>query len=189
VRKITRGFWWSILGLFFSEKTLWASSGKGGGFSLDVIWQIIAFIFLVIFLVRVMKRPMTTFLVKRKEEIKNSLDQAKKKEMEAQRLLGEWEKKIESMNQEITALHQTIQREGETERQKIADRAQEEGERIKKQAQVIAEQEVKKARASLKKEMVDLSVELAEDLLKKAIQPQDQERLVREYIGKMKEIR
>jgi F0F1-type ATP synthase membrane subunit b/b' len=42
---------------------------------------------------------------------------------------------------------------------------------------------------ALKKEMVDLSVELAEKLLKESIQPQDQERLVREYIGKMKEIR
>ncbi len=156
---------------------------------MNVIWQIIAFVLLVIFLVKVLKKPMMTFLVKRKEEVKNSLDQAKKKEMEAQRLLGEWEKKIESMSQEITALHQAIQREGEMERQRIVARAQEEGERIRKQAQVIAEQEVKKARASLKKEMVELSIEWAENLLKKAIQPQDQERLVKEYIGKMKEIR
>ncbi len=156
---------------------------------MNVIWQIIAFVLLVIFLVKVLKKPMMTFLVKRKEEVKNSLDQAKKKEMEAQRLLGEWEKKIESLSQEITALHQAIQREGEMERQRIVARAQEEGERIRKQAQVIAEQEVKKARASLKKEMVELSIEWAENLLKKAIQPQDQERLVKEYIGKMKEIR
>lgn len=156
---------------------------------MNVIWQIIAFVLLVIFLVKVLKKPMMTFLVKRKEEVKNSLDQAKKKEMEAQRILGEWEKKIESMSQEITALHQAIQREGEMERQRIVARAQEEGERIRKQAQVIAEQEVKKARASLKKEMVELSIEWAENLLKKAIQPQDQERLVKEYIGKMKEIR
>ncbi len=189
MKKITRFFWLSILVLFFPEKDLWASSGGGGGFSRDVIWQIIAFIFLAIFLAKVLKKPMMGFLVKRKEEIKNSLDQAKKKEMEAQRLLAEWEKKLESMSREITELHQTIQREGEAERQRIVERAQEEGERIKKQAQVIADHEVKKARASLKKEMVDLSVELAEKLLKKAIQPQDQERLVKEYIGKMREIR
>jgi hypothetical protein len=67
------------------------------------------------------------------------------------------------------------------------ERAEEEGERVRKQAQIIAEHEVKKARAALKKEMVDLSLELAENLLREAIQPQDQERLVREYI-KMKEI-
>jgi len=188
VKKITRCFWLGILGLLFSERNLWAS-GEGGGFSMDVIWQIIAFVLLAIFLVKVLKKPMLAFLIKRKEEIKNSLDQAKKKEIEAQRLLGEWEKKLELMSREITELHQSIQLEGGAERQRIIDRAQEEGARIQKQAQVIAEQEVKKARASLKKEMVDLSVELADNLLKKAIQPQDQERLVKEYIGKMKELR
>ena len=188
MKNITRCFWLSTLGLFLSEGNLWASSGGAGGFSMAVIWQIIAFLFLVIFLAKVLKKPMMAFLVKRREEIKNSLEQVKKKEMEAQRILEEWEKKVESMTLEITALHQTIQREGETERQRIVERAQEEGERIRKQAQVIADQEVKKARASLKKEMADLSIAQAEKLLKKAVQPQDQERLVKEYIGKMKEI-
>ena len=188
MKKITRCFWLSILGLFLSERNLWASGG-GGGFSLDIVWQIISFILLAFFLAKILRKPLSAFLAKRKEEVRNSLDQARKKEMEAQRLLGDWEKKIEFMSREITDLHQSIQKEGEFERQKIIDRAQEEGERIRKQAQIIAEQEVKKARASLKKEMVDLSLEMAENLLKKTIQRVDQERLVKEYIGKMKEIR
>ena len=188
MKKIIRCCWLSTLGLFFSEGNLWASGGEGG-FPLDVIWQSIAFIFLVFFLVKILKKPILALLAKRRGEVRNSLEQAKKKEIEAQRLLGDWEKKLESMSQEITELHQTIRQEGETERQKIIERAREEEERIRKQAQVIAEQEVKKARASLKKEMVDLSIALAENLLKKTIQPQDQERLVKEYIGKMKEIR
>lgn len=188
MKKITRCFWFSIGILLSSEGALWAAGG-GGGFSSDVIWQILAFIFIVIFLVRALKKPLGSFLVKRRNEIRSSLEQASSKEGEANRLLGDWEKKIIFMNQEISALHQSIRREGEEERQKIVERAHEENERIRKQAQVIAEQEVKKARASLKKEMVDLSVELAEKLLKKTIQPQDQERLIREYMGKMRELR
>jgi F-type H+-transporting ATPase subunit b len=136
-----------------------------------------------------LKKPISALLAKRKEEVRNSLELATKKENEAKRLLAEWQGKLERMGQEIAELHDTIKREGEEERQRIIDRAKEEGERIHKQTQVIVEQEVKKARASLKKEMVDLSVELAEKLLKEAIRPQDQERLVKEYIGKMKEIR
>ena len=188
MKKITLCFWLGILALFSSARTLWASEG-GGGFSFNVIWQAIAFILLVVFLVKVLKKPLSALLAKRKEEIRNSLDLATKKEGEAKRILADWEKKLEQMAQEIAELQQTIKREGEAERQRIIDRAKEEGERIQKQTQVIAEQEVKKARASLKKEMVDLSVELAENLLKEAIQPKDQERLVKEYIGKMKEIR
>lgn len=188
MKKITLYFCLGVLALFSSARNLWASEG-GGGFSFDVIWQVIAFILLVVLLVKVAKKPVFALLAKRKEEIRNSLDLATKKESEAKRILVDWEKKLEWMAQEIAELQQTIKREGEAERQRIIDRAKEEGERIQKQTQVIAEQEVKKARASLKKEMVDLSVELAENLLKEAIQPQDQERLVKEYIGKMKEIR
>jgi F-type H+-transporting ATPase subunit b len=188
VKKFARCLGWSVGIQLFVTENLWASGG-GGGFSTEVIWQIVAFAFLLFFLARMLKKPLGSFLVKRKEEIRTSLDQASRKRSEAQRLLEEWEKKLESLSREIQGLQETIRQEGEEERKRIVERAQEEGDRVRKQAQIIAEQEVKKAQAALKKEMVDLSLELAEKLLKEAIQPQDQERLVREYIGKMKEIR
>jgi F-type H+-transporting ATPase subunit b len=173
---------------FLGAGNLWAA-GDGGGFSMEVIWQIIAFTLLAFFLAKMLKKPLGAFLAKRRDEIRGSLDQASKKESEAQKVFGEWEKKLEAMSQEIRDLHETIRGEGEEERQKIVERAQEEGERVRKQAQIIAEHEVKKARMALKKEMVDLSLEMAEKLLKEKIQPHDQERLVREYIGKMRELR
>ena len=190
MKEFARGLGWSAAILIGMTEDLWASGdGGGGGFSSEVIWQVIAFAFLLFFLAKMLKKPLGSFLVKRKEGIRTSLDQASQKKNEAQRLLGEWEKKLESLSREIQDLHGTIRQEGEEERKRIVERAQEEGERIRKQAQIIAEHEVKKARVALKKEMVDLSLELAEKLLKEALQPQDQERLVREYIGKMKEIR
>jgi len=175
-----------ILGLF-SARDLWASEAAGG-FSGQVLWQVVSFLLLGFFLARVLKKPFRSFLLKRKEEIRNSLEQASRKEEEARRLLNEWETKLNSLSQEIDALHQSLYRQGEAERQRIIERAQEEGERIRKQSQIVAEQEVKKAQASLKKEMVDLSLELAERLLKEKVQPGDQERLTREYMGKMREI-
>ena len=177
----------SPLALLALEKNLWASA-EAGGFSREFIWQVVAFIIVAFLLVRLLKKPLLGFLLKRKEEIRNSLEEAKKRELEAQRLLAEWEGKINSMSREITLLHETLRNEGEEERRKIVERAQEEGERIKKQTQVIAEQEIKKGRMSLKKETVDLSLDLAESLLKQAIQPRDQDRLAKEYIGKLKEM-
>jgi F-type H+-transporting ATPase subunit b len=75
------------------------------------------------------------------------------------------------------------------ERERIIERAQEEADRIRRQAQVVAEQEVRKARFILRKEMVDLSMEMAEKLLRKATRPQDQEKLVKEFMGKVRELR
>jgi F-type H+-transporting ATPase subunit b len=180
-----------VFGLFLQVlrvNNLWASEG-GGRISGEVFWQVVSFVLLVILLAYVMKKPVRFFLIKRREDIKNSLEQSAKKEEESRKNSEDWEKKIISLSQEIADLHKKISEEGEAERQRIIEKAVEEGDRIRKQAQVIAEQEVKKARSALRKEMVDLSVELAERLLKECTQPQDQERLVREYLGKMRELR
>jgi F-type H+-transporting ATPase subunit b len=181
-------FIFGILSLAFSANDLWAAGG-GGGIPGEVFWQIISFVLLLLLLISVLKNPIRAFLRKRQEEIKSSLEQSAKKEGESQKTFENWEKKLNSLSQEVADLHQKISQEGEVERQRIVERALEEGDRIRQQAKVVAEQEVKKARTALRREMVALSIELAEKLLKEATHPQDQERLVREYIGKMREIR
>ena len=181
---IVFGFFLQVL----PENDLWASGGESR-ISGEVFWQVVSFVLLVILLGYVLKKPVRFFLMKRREDVKNSLEQSAKKEEESRKNSENWEKKLNSLSQEIADLHNKIYQEGEAERQRIIEKALEEGDRIRKQAQVIAEQEVKKARSALRKEMVDLSVEMAERLLKESTQPQDQERLVREYIGKMRELR
>ena len=167
---------------------LWASGGEKGEFSSAVIWQIIAFVLLIVILSRFAKKPLASFLSRRQAEVQSAIEQSARKKEEAEILLSEWQRKVNSLNQEVEELHQRIRAEGEAEQKKIVSRAKEEGERIRQQAGVITEQEVAKARAALKKEMVDLSVALAEKLLKEAIKPQDQERLIREYIGKVRDL-
>ena len=177
-----------ILLLPFLANTLWASGG-GGGITGEVLWQLISFVLILILLIQLLKKPVRAFLTKRQEGIKSTLEQASKKEEESGIHFEEWEKKLNFLDREVTELQQKITREGEAERKRIVERARDEGDRIIKQAQLVAEQEVKKARAVLKKEMVDLSVELAENLLKEAAQPRDQERLVKDYIEKVRELR
>lgn len=178
-----------FLALFSGAELLASGGGERGEFSSAVIWQIVAFVLLLVVLGRFVKKPLAAFLSSRQAEVQNAIEQAARKKGEAEALLAEWQKKVDSLNQEVQDLHERIRAEGTAEQEKIVSRAKEEGERIRQQAGIIAEQELTKARAALKKEMVDLSVELAEKLLKEAIQPQDQERLIREYIGKVRELR
>ncbi|MCX5906143.1 MAG: F0F1 ATP synthase subunit B [Deltaproteobacteria bacterium] len=178
-----------ILVLLGGYTLLWASSGGSGGFSREVFWQMVSFVFLIVLLTYVLKKPLRSFLLKRREEIQNSLEQAAQKEEKSTVHFAEWEMKMNDLSKEITDLHRKISQGGEVERQKIVARAMDESERIKKQTQLIAEQEIKKARIALKKEVVDLSLDLAEKILRKTTQPQDQERLVKDYIGKVRELR
>jgi F-type H+-transporting ATPase subunit b len=185
-------FWFGILGILslaLSPNDLWAARDDRGGITGEVFWQIVSFVLLVTMLIYVLKKPVRAFLLKRQGEIKNSLEQSARKEEESRTHFDKWEEKLNSLSREIDNLHQRISQEAEVERKGIIERAQEEGDRIRKQAQVVAEQEVRKARLILRKEMVDLSMEMAEKLLREATQPQDQEKLVKEFMGKVRELR
>ncbi len=180
--------WLLIIPLSIYPFSAWAAVGGGSG-SETLIWQTISFILLFILLVQALKKPIRSFLASRHEAIRSALEQASEKEEKVKSLFQEWNQKVETLGKEIADLHERIRQEGQEERTRILSRAREESERLRKQAQLIAEQEVKKARLLLKKEMVDLSVELAEKVLKETIRPKDQDRLVREYIGKVREPR
>jgi F-type H+-transporting ATPase subunit b len=190
--RISLWFWFGILGILslaLSANDLWAAGNDRGGITGEVFWQIVSFVLVVTLLIYVLKKPVRSFLLKRQGEIKNSLEQSAKKEEESQAQFDKWEEKLNSLSQEIDNLHQKISQEAEVERERIIERAQEEADRIRRQAQVVAEQEVRKARFILRKEMVDLSMEMAEKLLRKATRPQDQEKLVKEFMGKVRELR
>ncbi len=75
-------------------------------------------------------------------------------------------------------------REGEAERDRIIAEGGRMVERIRKQAEEAMNQEVKAAKERLIREMADLSAVMAEDLIRKNIDREDQERLVTEYLEK-----
>jgi len=56
------------------------------------------------------------------------------------------------------------------------------------EVQFAADQEVRKAREELRREASGLSSQAAAEILKKTITPEDQDRMVRENIEKIREI-
>ena len=56
---------------------------------------------------------------------------------------------------------------------------------MKEDAQARLEQELKKASGQLRSEAVALSVQMAEEILKKNINAQDHETMVKEYMDKV----
>ena len=73
--------------------------------------------------------------------------------------------------------------------QKRSDRtiamAQERADEIIKQAQADAQSEKKKARGEVKREVIDISTLLAEKMLRREINAEDQSRLIDTAIGQM----
>jgi F-type H+-transporting ATPase subunit b len=78
-----------------------------------------------------------------------------------------------------------IKAQGVAEKQKIIDDAQKVAEKMKQDAQARIEQELQKASSQLRIEAVQLSVQMAEQILKRNITEKDHESMVKEFMDKV----
>ena len=134
------------------------------------------------------KKPLGAFLKKRQESIKQAIEEAESAKKEGEQLFHEYEARLKKLDQEIEGIRQTLIKEGERERERIITEAQQMAEKIKKQATLSAQQELKMVKLRLQEEMAAMTVQLAEDLLKKHLKPKDHERLVDDYIERVRSL-
>ena len=170
-----------------------AGAEQAGGHSAGIPWweifkQAVNFAILVGVLVYFLKKPLSTFLKDRSELLRKSIDDAAKARAEAQGKLSAIEARVSRLQEEVAEMNRRMDAEADEEARRIREAAQAEIERLRKQSEFAADQEVKKAREELRREAAALSTRAAEEIVRKAITPEDQERLVRENIEKIREI-
>lgn len=154
----------------------------------DLLKQVVNFAILVGALVYFLKKPISSFLSDRSEQLRKSIEDAARAREEAAAKLSEIEKRMAGLPDAIAALNRTMEAEGQEEARRIREAAEAEIERVRTQARFAAEQEVKKARQELRREAAGLAIAAAEEIVTKSITAEDRERLVRENIEKIREI-
>ncbi|MEW5724154.1 MAG: F0F1 ATP synthase subunit B [Thermodesulfobacteriota bacterium] len=163
---------------------------EGGGLVtkaklVDLLVRFINFLVLFGVLFYILRKPIGKFFSGRRADIARDLEEFERKKKETEAGLQEIEGKLAEIAAERERLLADYLKEGEEEKAKIIAHAHEMAERIKKQAEMTIEQEIKSAKAELIREIADLSAALAEELVKKNINEDDQKRLVKEYIEKV----
>jgi len=153
----------------------------------DFGYRTLAFVIVVGALVKLLKKPAANFLSSRREEIKRLLAELETKTAQAKSEFAQVQARVVSLEQETKKIVDELIAEGEAEREKIIKTAQNEAEYIQKQAQIAIQQEIQAALDSLKNEVADLSVNAAQDLIRKKIKADDQQRLVQEFMTKVVE--
>lgn len=172
------------------EGISWASEGGGHGGGLnwtDFAYRLVAFLILAGILAKLLKNPISSFLSTRQEEIKRLLEELETKKLEAEKTSAEYRAKLAMLEDEARKIVDDLVAEGELEKQKIIEAAQKQADYIKQQAQFAIQQEYKAAQESLKEEVSELTVAAAEELLRKNIQAEDQERLVQDFMTRVVE--
>lgn len=125
------------------------------------------------------------FFTGRRAEIKESLEKSAERKAEAEKKYREYSEKIDKASTEIDGIIEMIKAQGVTEKQKIIEDAERTAKKMKEDAQARIEQEMKKATEQLKAQSVELSVKMAEEILKRSITKDDHQAMVKEYIDKV----
>jgi len=152
---------------------------------LSFAFKVVNFAILMAILIKFLSKPLGNFLKNRQAKVKETLEEAEKARAEAEKKMEEYEKRLAQIDTEIEELRRVLRKEGENEKAKIIREAERMAENIKEQARSTAEQEIRQAQRILREEMTDLTVKLAEEILKKSMSKSDQKRLVEEYVTKM----
>jgi len=164
---------------------------QGGGVHIpwgEMVKQAINFLILAGVLVYFLRKPLSSFLKERSELLRKAIDDAAKARTEAAEKLAATEARTANLADEIAGMNAKMDVEAAAEARRLQETAAAEISRIRAQSEFTGEQEVKKAREELRREASLLTTRAAEELVRKTLSPEDQERLVRENLEKIEGI-
>ena len=144
------------------------------------IFNFLLFVGLLIFF---LKKPVKEFWRNRSSGIRFALEEAKRMKEEAERRHDEIKARLSKVEKEMADLIRSLEEEGEIEKRKILEEAERLAIRIRKDGERTADQEIRRAGEILKAQAAQLSVELAEKLIRDTIRPEDQQRLTEKYLA------
>jgi F-type H+-transporting ATPase subunit b len=174
---------------FASEGGEGAHHVDSGAQMKDFGWRVLNFAVLIGIIVWALKKAdVKGSLAARQAGIEKSLADAEAARDAAEAKLREYGVKLDQASKEIDELHAAIVREGEQEKNRIIAEANSAAAKIVAQAALSAEQETVKARNELRAEAARLAVEIATGKLTGAIQKNDHDRFVGEYLDKVVQI-
>jgi len=154
----------------------------------EIFKQTLNFLILVGVLVYFLRKPLSAFLAERTALLRKSIEDASRARDAAVEKLSAVEARLSGLSGKIEELNRRMDGEAGEESRRLQEAALAEIRRVQEQVQVAADQEVRKARQELRKEASVLSAKAAEEILSKTITPEDQDRMVRENIEKLREI-
>lgn len=169
-----------------------AAAGEAGGlppflrFDPGVwIWTVIVFVLLLALLKKMAWKPIMDSLEERDRTIKTSLDQAERIQAETKRISEEQNKILAQARVEANAMLQSSKVAAEELRRKLEQSAQEEKARIIASATQEIEASKRQALSELKKTTADLSIQIAEKLIRGSMDNAKQRQIVDQLIDEV----
>ena len=151
----------------------------------DLLWRVLNFAVLLAILIKLLSKPIANGLRARQQSIKEQFADLEERKAEADSAYQTYEKKLESIDQEIQEIVQAAVAQGEAEKERIINDANRAAEDIKRQAEMAVQHELAEAKLKLREEVANQAVAMAEELIRKNLQEADQVKLIEDYLAKV----
>ena len=159
-----------------------AGGGSIIGFDLTLVFVIVNFLGLLVILYLLLWEPILKVLDNRAATIQKDLDGAAGDRQVAASMKEKYTGLLLGSRQERQELIAQGRKEGELERQRILETARQEADKVIAQTRAELEAAAEQARRALRQEVGDLSVELAEKILRREVRPEDNSKIVEEFL-------
>ena len=177
-------------GIFLAATPLWAAEAEAHeeGPSMGLVYWGINFLILTIVLLYFLRKPAKEFFASRASLIRENIEHARALKANAEKKYQEYENRLKSIEKEMQDLIGNLKKDGELEKRRLIENAEQQAANLKSNSERVLQQELRKAKEDLKKEAVSLATDLAEDLIRKNVTPEDQGRIVDQYLDKMEKL-
>ena len=176
----------SVLFLSFWSTALFASGSEGTSSPLmDFVWKVVNVVVLVAIIYKFAKKPVAAALGSSAESAKKVLDDARDAEERISTDLSEMNSKIAGLEKEAIEMVAAAKKDAEDAKARIVEEGKLEIQRMKEQASFALKQEQRKAEDDLRRWIAEESVKLAEGPLKKKMNQNDQNKLVKKFVDQL----
>jgi F0F1-type ATP synthase membrane subunit b/b' len=149
----------------------------------ELLWPAVNFTIFVLLLVRFLRGPVAEYFRARTARLREGLQAGARARDEAAALRAQLARDIENLPAARAQLRADLRTAAEHEGRGLIALGQKAAERIRTDARLLADHEFTTAREALRAEVIDEAVSQATALIRRALQPQDQERFMRDFVA------
>ena len=147
-----------------------------------IFWSIVVFVILVIVLWKFVLKPVNNMISKRQEEIREKIDTADRKSLEANEYLEEQKKTIDRSRVEEKNIIDEGKEAARKIKEEIENQASEKSKLMLENALIEIRSEKDRSINEVKDEMVDIALSASQKMISKSLSEEDHKKLIEESL-------
>lgn len=152
-------------------------------------WLIVDFAILFGALYFILRKPLGAYLTNRRATMKDQIDEAGKVKAEIEAKHRDVLARLAAVDQTVKDITASFASRGEDEKRRLIEAAEHLRQAIELSAKETIEREVTAAKGRIRAEVTRSAGAIAEELLKKHLKPDDNDRFVREFVERLSTIK